>query len=198
MLSKSRTLGFFGLGLITLATVVMTSTTALTQGLKTTVRDPAARRALPLQTRTTIDGAQMICTLSLFFSFDGTDKVGPQLAAEGRGLATCENDQGFTTELPVHAALKAEPLGEFVNTGELSFSANSSAFVVPRELNQIQDFYKIRTYASNYGPTNTVVFRGGSHDLVIEMKLSTATQAFQKVKLNSLSLSFDENAPSFQ
>ena len=144
--------------------------------------------------------AQMICTVSSFFSIDSNEQVNGTIHIEGRGLASCKNDQGFTTEVPVFADLEAKAVGNWANAGELSFSANSSSFIIPREIGQIQDRYTVKTFASDLADkTNpTVLFQGAQHDLVIDMKLSSATDAFQKIEMTGLTLRFDENAPTLE
>lgn len=141
---------------------------------------------------------QMICTVSSFFSFDANDRVKDTVLVEGRGLANCRNDQGYTLEFPVATTFEAVVTGSMVNAGELSFSANTAPFVVSRELSQLQDRFEIRSYsqtASTAGAT-VILLRGTHHDLAMQMKLTTTTGAFENIQLRSLSVRFDENAPT--
>lgn len=138
--------------------------------------------------------SQMICTISTFFSIDANEQVSGTMHIDGRGLASCKNAQGFTTEVPVFADLTVRAVGNWANAGELSFSANSSAFVIPREIGQIQDKYVLKPLSGNN--SKTLLFEGSSHDLVIEEKLTTATDALQKIEITGMSLRFDESAPT--
>jgi hypothetical protein len=160
--------------------------------------DPQARRALGAAVeRGTTD---LVCSMSTFFSFDGSDNIGDILRTEGRGLVNCRNDQGFSTEIPVYADLEARVVSAMSNKGELSFSGNSSAFVIPREVGQIQDRYEVRPFSWNdpAAQNPTVLFRGLRHDLVIEMKLSSSTQALQHIEVTALRLRIDDTAPDFE
>jgi hypothetical protein len=141
---------------------------------------------------------QMICNVSAFYSIDANEQVSDVIRIEGRGLATCKNDQGFATDVPVSTSMTARAVGNWANAGELSFSANSSSFVVPRELAQMQDSYSIKPYASDLNDkfTPTVLFGGEQHGLIIEMKFSSATQAFQRISIQSMTIHFDESAPT--
>ncbi len=158
--------------------------------------DPAARRALG--SRVERGSTDLTCQLSSFFSFDGSDNVGATLRTEGRGLLTCKNDQGFTTELPVFADLEARVTQNIANSGELSFSANSSAFIIPREVSQLQDRYDVRPFSWNDPASSNpaLLFRGDKHDLVIEMKLTSSTQALNRIEITRLNLRFDDSAPT--
>ena len=143
---------------------------------------------------------ELICTISAFFSIDANEQVADAIHIEGRGLASCKNDQGFSTDVPVSAIVNARAMGNWANAGELSFSGNSSSFVIPREIGQLQDTYAIKTFASDLSDkaTPTILFGGAQHDLMIEMKFSSATQAFEKIEITSMSLHFDETAPTLE
>lgn len=183
----------FGL-LATVLSIVCLSSVSSAQVNRMT--DPSARRALGSQ----IDRAStnLTCQLSAFFSFDGSDNIGDILKTEGRGLLNCKNDQGFSTELPVFADLDAKVVATLANSGELSFSANSSAFVIPREVNQLQDHYDVRPFSWNDPASQTpaLLFRGDKHDLVIEMKMNSSTQALNRIEITGLTLRFDDSAPT--
>lgn len=141
---------------------------------------------------------ELICTISAFFSIDANEQVADTIRIEGRGLASCKNDQGFSTDVPVSAVVNARAMGNWANAGELSFSGNSSSFVIPREIGQLQDTYSIKPFASDLAEkaTPTILFGGAQHDLMIEMKFSSTTQAFEKIEITSMSLHFDETAPT--
>ena len=143
---------------------------------------------------------QMVCTISSFFSFDANDGLRDILVSEGRGLANCRNDQGFATEFPVSMSFEAAVVGSIANSGELSFSANSAPFTVSREVSQLQDKFEIRTYAraSVARSAPALLLRGLAHDLAIQMSLATSTDAFEKIQLRSLTVAFDENAPTLE
>lgn len=143
---------------------------------------------------------QLICTISSFFSIDAGEQVSGVLEIEGRGLANCKNDQGFSTDVPISATLSARATRDLTNAGELSFSGNSSSFVVNREIGQLQDTFVVKPYVSdvNDKSTPTVVFEGAHHDLIMEMKFSSTTDAFQKIQVTNLALHFDENAPTLE
>ncbi len=143
---------------------------------------------------------QQICTLSSFFSFDSDTQATATIHIEGRGLATCRSDQGVVADIPVFADLEATVIAPLANSGELTFSSNSSAFVVPRELAQLQDRFTVRTYGfqSTHPDSPTMIFHGSQNDLVIQMKLTSSTQAFQKVSVKAITLRFDESAPTLE
>ncbi|RYZ69120.1 MAG: hypothetical protein EOP05_15310 [Proteobacteria bacterium] len=157
--------------------------------------DPQARRILGSGIER--GSTNLICSMSTFFSFDSSDNVGDLIKSEGRGLVNCKNDQGFATEVPVYADLEARVVQTMRNTGELSFSGNSAAFVIPRELGQLQDEYEVRPFSWNDPASQNpnVLFRGLQHDLVIEMKLSSSTQALSRIEVTRITLRFDETAP---
>ena len=147
--------------------------------------------------RSARSASQLICTVSSFFSIDANEQAAGTIHVEGRGLASCKNEQGFVTETPVFADLDARVVGNWANAGELSFSANSSSFVIPQEIAQIQDSYTPKTFGQELDrPSPTVLFEGAQHNLMIDMKLTTSTDAFQKLEITSLKLRFDENAPT--
>ena len=161
--------------------------------------------------------SELVCTMSLFFSMDRDKTVSAQLASQkistvaeldGRGLLSCKNDQGFTTETPVLADLEAD-LPVLANlsdadtvtdvpSNEVSFSANTEPFVVPREVNQIYDVYTVRDFSWEKPASSGAVsltFRGGRNDLVIGMKVNSRKSNLTGLKVKSLRLSFDDDAP---
>ena len=159
---------------------------------------------------------EMVCNLSLFFSVDPEvrlDHQGGLTTLDGRGLMSCKNDQGFTTELPVMADLEADlpkipsrgPASFTPDTGtadkspnEISFSGNSDRFVIPREVNQIYDVYDVRNFSWDRHESKTepsVLFRGSRNDLVVSLKLNSKTSNLQGLKVKSMRLSFDDKAP---
>lgn len=140
----------------------------------------------------------LICTISSFYSVDANEQISDTIRIEGRGLAVCRNDQGFSTDIPVSSVITARAVGDWTNAGEISFSGNSSSFVVPRDIGQMQDTYDIKPFASDLADQSapTILFGGRRHDLMIEMRFSSSTQAFQKIDITSMSLHFDESAPT--
>jgi hypothetical protein len=143
--------------------------------------------------------SQLVCSLSLFLSFQSADVIGNTVHIEGRGLTSCRNDQGFTTEAPVFADVDAKLIGPAA-AGETAFSMNSSAFVIPRELNQITDIYETRdfSWSSANKETPTILFRGRQHDLVLEAKLASVTTSIRQLQIESMRIRFDESAPDLQ
>lgn len=145
--------------------------------------------------------SQLMCSISAFFSFDQDDIAGVEGSIEGRGLATCTNDQGFQTELPVAAVVDASVAKDLTNAGEVAFSANTSLFVVPRDVHQIEDQYEIRHFSWTANqPSNEplVVFRGTRHDLVIETKFASQTGGLDKIEIKSIRFRFDDAAPTLE
>lgn len=138
--------------------------------------------------------AQMICSVSSFFSVDSNEQVGDRIKVEGRGLATCKNDQGFTTEVPIKTEIDAKVVGSWANAGELSFSANSSSFILSREIGQLQDVYRVKLFASEIEKSR-YFFEGTDHDVMMDVKLSSSTDALQKVQVQEMNIRIDENAP---
>ena len=143
--------------------------------------------------------SDLVCSLSAFFSTDPADRFATHVRLDGRGLVSCRNDQGFSSEFPVVVDVEADvPEGLLKKPGEVSFSGNTAPFVVPREAGQLQDEYEIRPYGWNQkmDPTSPeVLFRGRRHDLVIQMKLTSQTSALAGLNVTKLRLHFDETAP---
>jgi hypothetical protein len=141
---------------------------------------------------------QLVCSLSLFLSFDSNDVIGNVAHIEGRGLTTCRNAQGFTTDAPVFADIDATVKG-VVPSGESSFSINASTFVIPREIGQINDVFDTRDFSwtDRTKADPTLVFRGRRNDLVLETKLTSATTQLSQIEIQSMRLRFDESAPDF-
>jgi hypothetical protein len=143
---------------------------------------------------------QLICTISAFFSVDSDEHLAGPLQIEGRGLASCKNDQGFRTDLPVSLLLQARAVGDWTNAGELSFSANSSSFVIPREIAQLQDSYRVKSFASDFSDPSspTLLVEGTEHDLIMDVRLSSSTAALQRIEIAGFTLGFDETAPTLE
>lgn len=159
--------------------------------------------------------SELVCTMSLFFSVDPDERLlsghtaaNASTKLDGRGLMSCKNDQGFTSELPILADLEADLPSSLrvVNTingedtvpTEVSFSANSSPFVIQREVNQIYDVYSVRTFSWDKAPANgeaALTFRGNRNDLVIGVKIASRSSNLNGLKVKSLRLSFDDQAP---
>jgi hypothetical protein len=155
--------------------------------------------------------SELVCSMSLFFSVDPDDSLlqnGGATKLDGRGLMSCKNDQGFTSELPILADVEADlpktlrkvttASGDNSVPSEVSFSANSSSFVIPREVNQIYDVYNVRTFSWDKSPGPgevSLTFRGTRNDLVVGMKLNSRSANLSELKVKSLRLSFDDQAP---
>jgi hypothetical protein len=147
--------------------------------------------------------SSLICTMSSFFSIDPDEIVDSKAIFDGRGLLSCRNDQGFTTELPVLVDVSAEFVGSQRAQGEIAVSGNSSPFVIPRDVNQLQDAYVVRTppvatvAATNEASDASLLLRGLRNDLVMELKLNSQASDLKSLKITSLRLRFDETAPDF-
>ena len=155
--------------------------------------------------------SELVCSMSLFFSVDPDDRLlhnGGTTKLDGRGLMSCKNDQGFTSELPILADLEADlpkslkavnaVEGDDTVTTEVSFSANSSPFVIQREVSQIYDVYNVRTFSWDKAPVGgevALTFRGNRNDLVVGMKIASRSSNLTGMKIKSLRLSFDDQAP---
>jgi hypothetical protein len=176
-----------------------TSAASLTELTRTPIASGAASRSR--------NSTQLVCNISAFFSSDLTDRlVKPATKAtptrlEGRGLLTCQNDLGFTTEYGVIANLSVElPVssGEKLTTNEFTLSGDTPPFVIPREISQLQDTYSVRSVLpSARGPASKPValFRGRMHNLVIEMNFTSREHDLTNLRVLSLHLRFDESAP---
>lgn len=140
---------------------------------------------------------RLVCSMSAFFSVESGDAVVPVSDLDGRGLISCTTDQGFSTEYPVLFDLKAELPPGVLKNGEITFSGNSSSFVVPRDIGQIEDSYRIRVLdlEQRLNKPMTLVLRGKKHDLVIEMKFTSQIANQAPIKVRTLSLHFDDSAP---
>ena len=178
---------------------LFTSSIGRTQDQTTNLTDPRAKSFLgSAGSHRAQSTQQLICTISSFYSIDANEQISDVIRIEGRGLATCKNDQGFSTDVPVSSVITARILGNWSNAGELSFSGNSSSFVIPREIAQMQDTFDIKPFASDLNDKSspTIFFQGQRHDLMIEMRFSSSTQALQKIEMISMSIHFDETAPT--
>jgi hypothetical protein len=145
-----------------------------------------------------IERQLMVCTISSFFSIDANEQVADTIHIEGRGLASCKSEQSETSEIPVFAVIDAKAVGRWANAGEISFSANSATFVIPRELAQIQDKYLVRALGSEVSDRTapSLLVEGTQNGIVIEFRLSSSTEALRKLEITAMTLHFDENAPT--
>ena len=143
--------------------------------------------------------SQLICSMSIFFSFDSDEVISDHAHVEGRGLTSCKSEQGFSIDTPIYADLEIKLSGP-VAPGETTFSANSEKFVIPREIAQIDDRFEARKFSwtdhSKMQPT--ILFRGLRHDLAVEMKLSSTTTRLEKISFDSMRVRFDESAPDLE
>lgn len=144
--------------------------------------------------------AQTVCTLSSFFSFDANDQIRDLIRIEGRGLANCRSEAGLKTEIPIHAEMEAIVIAPLANTGELSFSANSSPFVVSRDDGPLQDRFDVRNFGTESTDrlSPTVLMQGAYQNLPLQLKLSSTTGAFRKIEIRFLTLRFDDTAPTIE
>jgi hypothetical protein len=146
--------------------------------------------------------SEFSCSLSAFISVDSDEVIGNQAHFDGRGLVTCNNEHGFATEVPVLVEFDAEVPKSMLGRGEIAISANSSTFVVQREINQLQDTYNTRPAQSAAAVSTpeisdqpTLLLRGIRHDLVIELKLKSVTSQLSGLKVTQIQLRLDEGAP---
>jgi hypothetical protein len=159
--------------------------------------------ALFLANAATVHGKEsvLICTMSVFFSLDpdnGLIAKDRKTFVEGRGLLSCKNEFGFTTEVPVVADLKAKLPERRLAEGEFTFSGNTSPFVIHGELNQVKDHYHAREFSwlkEKEADDPALLLRGMRHDLVLEMKLTSNLLGLRDIHFSSMSLKFDEAAP---
>lgn len=140
----------------------------------------------------------LVCELSAFFSVEPEDRLGQTASLDGRGLMSCQTQQGFTSETPVMIDLTAEIPRGLPTTGEITFSANSTAFVIPRDVSQAQDTYTLRSLArmpASLEAPSTLLFRGDKNDLAIELDLTSTTPGLESLNIKAMRLHFDESAP---
>lgn len=160
--------------------------------------------------------SQLICGLSLYFSADASERVYTlnqktgvkETRLDGRGLLRCRNDQGFTAEYAILADLDVGlPPQVSGVVPQFSLAAESSAFVVPREVPQIEDTYAAREEFSavltsrlsggqgNLDAKTSALFRGGKHDVVLDVAFISRGQGLEGLRALSLNLRFDDSAP---
>jgi hypothetical protein len=185
-----------------LATVIVILVAGTSVGLGQGLRRAASLIQAPSSERRT---SQLICTMSLLFSAEPGDRHLKRASLDGRGLLSCQNDQGFATEYPVRADMETSlPPASKSGPEQLAISADSSAFVIPREVFQLQDTYSVRggivSFATDIARPGreakpTVLLRGQNHDLVIELGLKGRDQNLEGLKIMSLKLRFDNTAP---
>jgi hypothetical protein len=166
------------------------------------------RTSAPERATQTRRSTNLVCSMNAFFSVDASDhalkKMG-KIALEhidGRGLLTCQNDQGFTTEYGIVADMDVE--FQSGKTSSFAISAETQPFVIPREVSQIHDVYSIRNALTESAnplrlPASkpVILFRGREHDLLFEMNFTSRNQDLSTFKVNRLSLRFDDSAPDF-
>jgi hypothetical protein len=161
----------------------------------------------PIAVRGGTKEAALICTLSAFFSTDLSAHVHSRAKAkeerirlEGRGLISCKNDQGFSTELPVLVDLDAKFPEPPALESEFSFSGNTSPFVVSGDINKVHDRYHSQTHSwlKKSPTTPAFLFRGMRHDLVMEMTLTSPLPGLSKLEATGLRLHFDDSAPDLR
>jgi hypothetical protein len=165
------------------------------------------------QTRSSLErrASTLTCELSAFFSMDPAEQVGVEVTLDGRGLMTCRNDQGFSTEFPVMADLGVLVPKGTVQTSEFTLSANSESFIIPQDISQLQDTYSIHSAtaenADRATPTHLSLAPGAAafnqplrldgknHELVIELRLTTRSQPISGLRVTTLNIRFDDSAP---
>ena len=154
--------------------------------------------------------AQMVCSLSSFFSLTSEDALsknqerGPR-TFDGRGILSCHSEQGFASETPVQLSLTAEIPSSFAKQPEIAISGNTSDFVVPREASQMEDNYIVRdglrspSSQSATSPAEVILFRGEQHGVTIEMTLTSqkaiSGASLSDLKVSGLKIKFDDEAP---
>lgn len=141
--------------------------------------------------------SSLTCRLSAFMTADRESVTDKPLRFEGRGILTCRNGGGFTSELPLQIDLLADAdTSKLPGATEIALSGNSSPFVVPRDVNQIQDSY--RTHASSSGSERTsskALLRGNRHDVLIELSFSSHLAPVEDLQVISMDLRLDEKSP---
>ena len=147
--------------------------------------------------------SELVCSMSAFFTIDPEEVFRSRVhILDGRGLINCKNDQGFSTELPVMVEADLTVPETLTSHGDIAISLNTSPFVIPREVSQIQDVYLTKQFAS-FGETGgsekhpdpQMLVRGLRHDLLIELKLTSKTSTIAGLKLTNLRLKIDDDAP---
>lgn len=140
--------------------------------------------------------SSLICRLSAFMTADREPNQDKPIKFEGRGLLTCRNGGGFTSELPLQIELLANADLSKIPGTEIALSGNSSPFAIPRDVNQIQDSYRPQFSTSGGEGTNAkALLRGHRHDVLIELSFSSHLAPVRDLNVISMELSFDEKAP---
>jgi len=146
--------------------------------------------------RTEREHSSLTCRLSAFMTADRAFTQDKPIKFEGRGLLTCRNGGGFTSELPLQIELLANADLSKTSGAEIALSGNSSPFAIPRDVNQIQDFYRPQFSASGgEGTSAKALLRGHRHDVLIELSFSSHLAPVKNLDVISMELSFDEKAP---
>lgn len=139
--------------------------------------------------------SSLTCQMTAFMTADREAAPDKPLKFVGRGLLTCRNERGFTSELPVHIDLVADTDNSAVPAGEIALSGTSLPFVVPREVTQLQDSYQPQI--SNSGDDNSLktLLRGRRHDLLIEINFSSHLTPIKGLSIISMELRLNEKTP---
>lgn len=146
------------------------------------------------------ESSSLICQINSFLT---TDRQAPQINRfkfEGRALLTCQNTGGFMTELPLLVDLQAVSPSLLKNPpSEIGLTGVSTSFVIPQDVRQIQDTYRFQSLSGHPNGTRPkVILRGLKHDLVIELELNSQVASIDDLKIESLRLRFDEQAPTLK
>jgi len=139
------------------------------------------------------------CKLSLFFSMERNERAALVPEAEGRGLVSCKNIEGFQTDYPLLAEMKIQRTPELQATlaqaseNEFTISMNSSSFSITRELTDIQDKYEPKTISSS--TQNDLLLLGEHTQVAINLSIASRNRPLRELVVKSLNLHFDNEAP---
>ena len=139
------------------------------------------------------------CRLSLFFSMERNEQAALAPEAEGRGLMSCKNIEGFQTDYPLLAEMKIQRTPELQATlaqsaeNEFTISMNSSPFSITREMTDIQDKYDPKTISSS--AQNDLLILGEHTQVAINLSITSRNRPLRELVVKSLNLHFDNEAP---
>lgn len=139
------------------------------------------------------------CRLSLFFSIERNEQAALAPEAEGRGLVSCKNIEGFQTDYPLLAEMKIQRTPELhamladSAENEFTISMNSSPFSITREMTDIQDKYDPKLI--NSSSKNELLILGEHNQVAINLTITSRNRPLRELVVKSLHLHFDNEAP---
>jgi hypothetical protein len=140
-----------------------------------------------------------VCEMNVDFPMNESDRNEKYSKINGRGIVSCHNDEGFSTEVPVVAELHWR-----LNSTNPSLSSEPAVrvktkpFVIGRDPDQIYDQYLVHM---NNGPSaaqdgqSTLLLKGRKNQLIMALTFAGSAEQLKALQVSDMQLSFDDHAP---